>query len=149
VACKITSTYISGKAGASGSSVESTHWTVIDVSKVAATEVVVAAVVPEVAMAPVSATEAGAEVSEAIVDAAVVADGRSPVSGVPEVAAVTPAPVSGGPERIFVRRFNPGSVDPFIALTCPGPVAGSPDIAFPWNGGLHIHRNSWWGNRNR
>ena len=118
-------------AGAAGASIEvSGIGAVIDVAATpAGMEVVVAAVVPEVSAAPVSAVEAYAEVAEAIVDAAVVADGGTPVAGVPEVAAGSIAPVTGSPEGAYIGREDPGPVHPFISLAGPSPVARSPDVA--------------------
>jgi hypothetical protein len=119
-------------------------WAVIDVAAIlpSGTEVVIAAVVVVVAASPVSAVEAYAEVAEAVVDATVVADGGSPVAGVPEVAASPIAPITGGPEGAGVRREYPCAVNPLVAFTSPGPVAGSPDVAGARNCGLSVDGDS-------
>src|SRR6185312_3833278 len=84
---------VAREAGAAGAPIESADGAVIDVAEaVTIAEVVIAAVVAEVAAAPVSTVDAGAEVAETVVDAAVVADTAAPVTGVPEVAAAAPAP---------------------------------------------------------
>jgi len=129
-------------ARAAGPSIEAADPPVVDVVEVASTEVVVPAVVTEVAMIPVAAVEAGAEVAEAIIDPAVVADAPAPVAGIPEVAAAAIAPVSGGPERANIGRLNPGPINPLVALTCPGPIARSPDVAIARDCRLYIHRDN-------
>ena len=127
-------------ANSTGTSVEAIVRTVVDVATAPA-DVIVSTVVPEVATAPVSAVEAGAEVAEAVVNAAVVADGRAPVTGVPEVATGAVAPVAGGPEGVDVWRCDPGAVDPFITVAGPGPVAGGPDVAVARSDGLFVDRD--------
>lgn len=80
-----------GKAGPARASVKATDWTVVDIAETAtATKVVVAPVVAEVTVVPISAIKTGAKVPEAIIDAAIIANGGAPVTGVPEVAATTP-----------------------------------------------------------
>ena len=91
--------------------------------------VAVAAVVPEASAAPVSAVEAYAEVAEAVINAAVVADVWAPVTGVPEVAVGSVAPVARVSEGVDEGRQNPCAVDPDVAIRGPGPVAGGPDVA--------------------
>src|SRR5271165_328567 len=54
-------------------------------------------VVEESPAAPLAAVESVAAVTEAIVNATVEADMRSPVAGIPDVGAVIPTPVAGGP----------------------------------------------------
>ena len=54
-------------------------------------------VVMERAADPASAYEAVSEVAEAVVDASVESDVRTPVPGAPKVRSVTPAPVAGRP----------------------------------------------------
>ena len=127
-------------ANSARTSVETVVRMVVDVAAAPA-DVVVAAVVPKMAAAPISAVEAGAEVAEAVVDAAVVADGRAPVSGVPEVAAGTVTPVAGSPKGVDVGRCDPGAIDPFIAVAGPSPVTGSPDVAVAGGGGLVVDRD--------
>lgn len=114
--------------------------TVISVSGVEA-NVAVGAVVPEAAAAPVSAVEAYAEVAEAVVDTAVVANVGAPVACVPEVAAVAVAPVAGGPESAGVGRCDPGARNPLVTVAGPCPVAGGPYIAIAGSGGLVVVRN--------
>ena len=129
-----------GEAVATGTHGATVVGSVIDVSD-AVSEVVVASVVVVVIAAPVSTVEAATEVAEAVVDATVVADGGTPVSGVPEVAFISVAPVSGGPEGTDVGREHPGSVDPFIAVVGVGPVSGCPDIAIAGAERLGVHGN--------
>ena len=103
----------------------------------AAADVAVGAVVVEAAAAPVSAIEAYAEVAEAVVDAAIIADVGAPVAGVPEVAVVI-TPVAWGPEGSCVGSCDPGALNPLVAVSGPGPVAGSPDVAVAGGRGLLV-----------
>jgi hypothetical protein len=127
-------------AHSAGAPVEASVGTVIGVTTAPA-DVVVSTVVPVVAAAPISAVKPGAKVTEAVVNAAVVADGRAPVTSVPEVAAGAIAPVAGGPESVDVGRHNPSAVDPLVAVTGPGPVAGGPDVAVAGSDGLFVDRD--------
>lgn len=70
---------------------------VVDVSDRDIRDVVDGTVVEEVAAAPITALIADAGVAEAIGDAAVEADGRSPITGVECVDAIVPAPIAGRP----------------------------------------------------
>src|SRR5581483_7930811 len=63
----------------------------------------------------------------AFIAAAVEADVRTPVSGMPEVAAVAPAPPSRCPEQAVRRSHDPGAGHPVIVIAVPCPVAGGPD----------------------
>src|SRR5215472_6924619 len=56
-------------------------------------------VVDEVTRVPISAVVADAEIAEAVIDAAVVADARSPVTGMPRVDGAGPRPVTRRPQR--------------------------------------------------
>ena len=76
---------------------------VVDVMEAAAIEVVDGAVVKEVSAIPTAATVASAPITEAVIDAAVEADGRAPVALIEEIAAVAPTPIAGGPEDSLLR----------------------------------------------
>src|SRR6185312_8189102 len=85
------------------------------------------------------AMEADTEVAEAVVDAAVVADFRSPVTGVPEVSGTAVTPPAGCPESAGVGRQNPCAVDPVVAgVRVPGPVDRRPDVAIAGAFGLVV-----------
>ena len=94
------------EAGAAGVISEASVGAVIGKAVVEA-GVPVGAVIPEVTAVPVAAVEAYAEEAEAVVNAAVVADGRAPVSGVPVVAVGVIAPVAGGPQGSYVGGGYP------------------------------------------
>src|SRR5262249_57711527 len=65
--------------------------------------------------APFAAVESDAGIAEAIVHAAIEADVRTPISAVPSVNAVTPAPVSRRPKQPGTRRGHPHSTNPVVA----------------------------------
>src|SRR5581483_9513263 len=108
------------------------HGGVVGVVDVGDVDVVDAAVVPEVAVAPFAAVVAVAGVAVAVVDAAIEADVRAPVAGVPEVDAVAPAPPARRPQIARLGRQHPGAGHPVVVagIVVPGPVARRPDIAF-------------------
>src|SRR5271155_2221 len=101
-------------------------------------------VVVEAVSAPVAAFITSAVVAEAVVHAAVEADMRAPVSGVPEVAAITPAPISRRPEHTDCRSEHPGSGNPVVVVAIPCPVAGCPDVVGTGANGLGIDRQGRW-----
>jgi hypothetical protein len=98
-------------------------------------------VVEEFAAAPFAALEAFAEVSEAVVDAAVESDVRTPIADVPEIDAIVPTPVSGGPQISNFGSYHPGAGHPVVAvIVAPGPITRGPDIARARAKGLLVNR---------
>jgi hypothetical protein len=99
-------------------------------------------VVEEPASAPVAALEAVAVIPETVMDTAVESDVPSPITFVPPVGTVAPAPEAGRPEHAHLRRKNPRSGDPVIraSIIIPGPIARRPEIALLRAGRLLIDR---------
>jgi hypothetical protein len=89
-----------------------------------------------VAAAPIAALVAEADVAETVVDAAIVADMRAPVTTVKPVAVMPEAPVAGGPQGALVGSLNPHAGHPVVSLRRIGPVAGRPQIVVA--GGLRL-----------
>ncbi len=116
---------------------------VIDVSDVDV-HAIDRAVVVEVVSVPVAAVIAVAGVSEAVVDASVEADVKTPVAVVEAPAAVIPTPVTGGPESTIVGGSTPGSWNPVITGGRPVPVARGPDVIGCGGDGLVVFREGWW-----
>ncbi len=111
----------------------------------AATYVGDGAVVVEVIAVPVAAEEADADVAEAVVDAAVVADVGSPVAGEEAVPVIDVAPVGRGPESAIVGRRAPCAGNPVVATGAPCPVAGGPDVVGVGSGWLVVlGEGRWW-----
>src|SRR6185369_16976054 len=81
------------------------------------------------AVSPVAALVAGAHIAETVIDAAVVSNMRPPVSGVPSIKTVPPAPIPRRPEQTDGRRLHPGSRHPVIAVGTILPKAGRPNVA--------------------
>jgi hypothetical protein len=103
---------------------------VVDVGDVGviAVDVGDSTVVLEVVALPVTAVEAGADVTEAVVDTAVVADVRAPVADMEAVAPEGEAPIGRRPESAVVGRWAPNAGDPIVAtvVLVKAPVAGGP-----------------------
>ena len=117
---------------------------VVDVN-VGDVDVVHGAVVVEMAVPPVSAFIAVADVSEAIIDSAVKADVWAPVSRMPDIHTLTPTPIAGSPEHAHGWRRDPGARDPVVAIGTVGPIAGRPDIAVAGARRLRVHGQHGWG----
>ena len=96
-------------------------------------------VIGEAITVPASAVEAVAKVAVAVVDAAIEAYLRRPVTGVPGIASVVPSPVAGGPEETGLGGRNPGSRNPVVVIISPRPVAGGPYIVRLRANTLHIN----------
>ncbi|CUI67571.1 Uncharacterised protein [Achromobacter xylosoxidans] len=96
------------------------------------------AVVEEAVTIPVATDVADADVAEAVVDAAVKADMRSPIAGMPEIDAVHETPIARGPQRAGVGRQHPRARHPEIAVAVQAPVSRHPHIAIAGGGRLGI-----------
>ena len=103
---------------------------IVGVADVARIDTPDGGVVFEVSVMPPATNKANAEVAEPVVDAAVVADVISPVTGVPVVKAAIPPPVAWGPQGANEGRRNPRARDPVVAVWSIGPVTRSPDHAW-------------------
>jgi len=97
---------------------------------VATTEVNVrnGAVVVEVVTVPVAAKIAGSDVTEAIINTAIKADMKAPVSMVKPIATAIVTPVRRCPQSAIVRRRAPNTRNPVVAAVTPAPVTGRPDV---------------------
>src|SRR5215468_3067558 len=106
-------------------------------------------VVEERAAPPVPTDKTDAEVAEPVVDAAVKAYVRTPVTGVPYVQAVRPAPVPRRPQCTDEGRKHPIAGHPVIAVESIGPIPRYPEVT--WSGAyrLGINRNRRRSDRNR
>ena len=89
---------------------------------------------------PLAAYVAEAEIAEAVIDAAVEAHVRPPVSRMPQVNSARETPVSRSPQRARVGWGSPGARYPVITIRTIGPIAGTPDITGLRAGRLDVHR---------
>ncbi len=101
-------------------------------------------VVEEMAAVPTSTLEAYAEVTESIVDPAVEADMRPPITFMKKICAVAPAPPAGRPKKADFRRQHPGSGHPVVVanVVIVGPIAGRPEITIARANRLLVNRQS-------
>jgi hypothetical protein len=72
-------------------------------------------VVTEVVATPLAARKADAAVTETVVDAAVIADVRSPIAFMEEKASAFPSPVAGSPEQAGSGSGHPSAGNPIVA----------------------------------
>jgi hypothetical protein len=53
---------------------------------------------------PIPTVKTGAAIAESVVNPAIKSDGRSPITGIPDVEAVHEPPISGCPKQSDLRR---------------------------------------------
>lgn len=115
---------------------------VIDIGNVGDVHIGHAAVVIEVASAPLATVEADSGVAETVVNAAIETDVRAPVAAMENVEAIVPAPPRRGPEHRD-RSDHPCARNPVVAIVIvPGPIAWRPKIAGSGTNRLRINRKS-------
>ncbi len=86
------------------------------------------AIIVKPAVIPIGAIIAAARVSIAVIDAAIVADVRTPIAGMPEISTVIVAPPWRRPERTYPRRQHPRAGNPVIARVGVIPVTRCPNV---------------------
>src|SRR5579862_1379427 len=89
---------------------------------------------------PTAAFIAVSEISEAVVDSAIEAHGRTPVAVIEHKSIAAPAPVTRGPEEPNLRRHHPRARGPVVIVIGPAPIAGRPDITVAGTHGLLVDR---------
>jgi hypothetical protein len=98
-----------------------------------------APVVIEAVSAPVAAVETVAGVAIAVIDAAIEADVRSPVTIVPSIKTVIPAPIAWRPKHSD-GSLHPSAGDPIIAVVViPRPITRCPDITLTRANRLNVN----------
>jgi hypothetical protein len=122
---------------------------VIDVSYIGDVNVVHAPVVKEPVAVPISAIKTITGVSKPVIDTAIKSDMRPPISIVPGIDAIVPAPVARGPKHADGSE-HPRARHPVVAIiVIPCPVAGSPDVAGSGTEWLNVNRQRWRTNPDR
>src|SRR5579864_921117 len=71
---------------------------VVDVCDVHAAKIIHGPVVVEAIAVPESAEIADPDVTEAVIDAAIISDMRSPIAGTPDIDTIVPGPITRRPE---------------------------------------------------
>ena len=89
---------------------------------------------------PVSADVIDTPVTVAIVNPAVEAYVRTPVSGMPEIRAALITPITRRPQKPDGRGFDPRAGHPIVAIRAISPIAGRPDLARTGANRLRIDR---------
>ena len=100
-------------------------------------------VVIELSPAPVSARIPDSCVPVPVVDSAIKAHVRTPVSPVPRIYAAGPAPVARRPQQPYGRWQYPCAGHPVVPSRAVCPVARCPDVTGPRNHRLCVHRQCW------
>src|SRR6202011_1801081 len=106
-------TAVVARATASGVAIEGP--VVVDVGDIHVRDMGKRTIVEELAIAPVPTGEADSKIAAAIVDAAIEADMRSPVAGIPDEVVIHKSPVARGPEQSRFRGEHPCARHPVIA----------------------------------
>jgi hypothetical protein len=108
-------------------------------------DVVNGTVVIEVVAFPITTVITDAGITEAVVDAAIEADVKTPEAAMETIAAAVEAPITRGPESPIVRRSTPGAGDPIVAGGSPAPVTGGPEVVGRGGYRLIVDRKRWRG----
>src|SRR5271166_4422099 len=87
------------------------------------------AVIGENSAAPFTAAEADSTVAEAVIDAAVETDMRTPIARVPSVEAASETPIARGPQEANSWGLHPYARDPVVTGVAIGPIARRPNVA--------------------
>jgi len=96
-------------------------------------------VVGEAITAPFATGEAKAHVTEAVVDAAIVADVPTPIAVMEDIVATLPSPVRRGPKESRLRHWDPSAGDPIVPVIAVSPVPRSPHQAVFRAGWLFVN----------
>src|SRR5271169_2532049 len=106
---------------------------IVNIMYVGNVYVVDRAIVVKIAAVPISAVVTIARVPPSIVNAAIKAYGRSPISRVPQVESSRKAPPARRPQEAHLRRVHPSSRHPVVVahIRVPSPVPGRPQVARP------------------
>jgi hypothetical protein len=95
-------------------------------------------VVVEPALIPIGAVIAAAGISIPVIDAAIVADVRTPIARVPMVVPTIETPPRRRPERIYIRGQNPRSGNPIVTSVRIAPGTGRPYVIVARSGRLAV-----------
>src|SRR5215469_10270745 len=105
------------------------HCLIVDVCNIDATEIVDGLIVVEDAVLPITTLVADASIAEAVVDAAIETDVRTPIAGMQHVDAIAPPPIGRRPQQADSGWQHPCARHPVITLRTICPEAGRPDVA--------------------
>ncbi len=106
-------------------------------------------IVEEMSVFPITAIVASPGIPETVVDAAVVADNRTPGAGVPVVSRAFIIPVTGSPQQVRVGGQHPGGGYPVVSRRTPSPIPGHPDVILARTKGLLVNGKWRWTDRDR
>src|SRR5579864_1535271 len=116
------------------------HRSVINIGHVGDAAVGDGAVVVEVSSVPLPAGKSHAGITESVINSAIEANVRPPVSRVPDIESPAPSPITWRPQHAD-RRHHPGTRNPVVAVVVvPSPVARRPEIAWAGADGLRVNR---------
>ena len=115
---------------------------VVDIGHVHVGDIGHGTVVIEIPVAPITTGEADAEITEAVVDAAVKSYVGRPIAFPPRIGVVGYHPVSRRPKQSRRRCEHPGSGHPIVIfiLVRIRPVSGRPNVSRCRARWLHVHR---------
>src|ERR1019366_2404102 len=112
---------------------------VVNIVNVRDVHVIHRAVVVEGSVVPISAFIAETTIAEAVVDATVEADMRTPVAFIPGVGVAAPSPITRSPEEANFGSHRPRTRHPEVAFIPVSPVAGRPQITVGGGHGLLVN----------
>jgi hypothetical protein len=99
-------------------------------------------IIPEMTTYPIATGKARTVIAASVVDTAIKADMRPPISGIPGIDPADITPVTGRPKEADLRRCSPISRYPVISIiVIIGPISRNPQISVLGADRLLIHRN--------
>src|ERR1700683_2604315 len=109
------------------------------------------AVVKEASALPVTALVAHSAVTEPVIYAAIETNFRPPITAIPRIRAVVPAPIARSPQKARSRRLRPGARHEIIisVVVAVSPVPRRPNVIISRTNRLHVYRQRWWGDGDR
>jgi hypothetical protein len=111
------------------------HYRTIDISVVndGGVDIRHRRIIPEMPTYPAAAGISRAEIAASVINAAIEADMRAPISAIPRVDPIYITPITGRPQEADLRRFSPITRDPKISIIIIiRPISRDPQI--PVNG---------------
>src|ERR1700722_1888098 len=99
-------------------------------------------VIKEMTTFPSAAPEAGPEITKSVVNSAIEADVRSPITAVPQIGSISKAPPSRSPKKPDFGRCYPHPRYPVIVVVSIGPVPRRPEVSISRAGGLVVNRDN-------
>jgi hypothetical protein len=100
-------------------------------------------IIPEMTAYPIPAGKPRTVIPATIVDTAIEADMRPPITGIPAIDPAGITPIPGRPQEADFGGFSPITRHPIISIIIViSPISRNPEITVDWANRLRIYRNN-------